>query len=66
MNYNSENAMLCYDLLESELGGNVHGAPTSWLGACVRSPPPPCSAADGTERLTLSRSQHSEHWPHHY
>jgi len=45
MNYNSENAMLCYDPLESGVGGRkVHGAPTSWLdGGCVcpRPPAPP-------------------------
>lgn len=31
--HNTENTMICYDLLDSELGGGkMHGAPTSSLG----------------------------------
>ena len=53
---NSENAMLCYDPLESDfgdlIGPKVHGAPTtSWWGGAVCPPAPLPSPASPPRRL---------------
>ena len=49
----TENSMLCYGPLVSELGGRVHGAPTPSLGGLC--PRPPGSAAYGPEDIDRKR-----------